>query len=226
MPLYRWDSSMHLPTLKKAAQITVRCHEDVALLTELTHLDSAVITERISNGHHPYTAWISQTPVAYGWVATASAIVGELDLSFRISSNSLYLWDFKTLSAWRGRGIYPHLLQNILQTLAPHNQQFWIAHAPENSASRRGIEGAGFSFVGKLSFQKRNAAPVLAASEKEMRFAQLATTMLNVEFVLGDSNNDMIAPCWRCVINAKQSVAFMPPACWYGVCGCIADKSR
>jgi GNAT superfamily N-acetyltransferase len=215
---------MSLPSQKKAAQITVRQDEDVALLAELTRLDKTVITERISNGHHSYTAWMSHTPVAYGWVATESAIIGELDLFFRVASNHLYLWDFKTLSGWRGRGIYPHLLQNILQT-AVNDQQCWIAHSPENSASRHGIEAAGFSLVGKLSFQKSTTAPVLSSPEKETQYAQLAAKMLNVELMFGEKGNQMIAPCWRCVTSAKLSVAFVPPACWTDECGCAVDQS-
>jgi hypothetical protein len=79
--------------------------------------------------------------VAYGWVADAGAAIGELDVAFRLEANDRYLWDFVTLPAWRGRGVYPHLLQAILR--AEEGGRFWIINAPENVASARRPGGDG-----------------------------------------------------------------------------------
>ncbi|MGH2501982.1 MAG: GNAT family N-acetyltransferase, partial [Ktedonobacterales bacterium] len=58
----------------------------------------------------------------------------------------LYLYDFATLEAWRGRGCYPALLQRII--VAEPASDFWIIHHITNSASRRGIARAGFHLAG------------------------------------------------------------------------------
>ncbi len=54
------------------------------------------------------------------------------------------LWDFVTFEAWRGRGIYPLLLQAILRTEQSEAERFWIGHRADNDASKRGILKAGF----------------------------------------------------------------------------------
>lgn len=58
-----------------------------------------------------------------------------------------YLRDFATLPAWRGRGIYPRLLQAIVQQEVSDTSRFWILHQIANVASANGIRKAGFGLV-------------------------------------------------------------------------------
>jgi RimJ/RimL family protein N-acetyltransferase len=53
-----------------------------------------------------------------------------------------------TAESWRGRGIYPHLLQTILRHDAADGSRYWIGHEPGNKASARGMRKAGFRRVG------------------------------------------------------------------------------
>jgi GNAT superfamily N-acetyltransferase len=106
------------------------------------------VEARLQHGHHAYIAYITETPVAYGWVAERTAGVREIQLSFTLSARNLYLWDFQTFPAWRGRGVYPHFLQTIVrQEMA---ERFWILYEPGNAAAAHSIEKAGFHFVGEL----------------------------------------------------------------------------
>jgi GNAT superfamily N-acetyltransferase len=127
-------------------------------LARLNRLSMSEVRRRRADGHRPCVAEMLGEPVAYGWVATSKASMGELDLSFSLSPEDRYLWDFATTDRWRGRGIYPLLLQSVLAMEASEASRFWINHAPENGPSLFGIERAGFRPVAELSFLRNGKA--------------------------------------------------------------------
>jgi GNAT superfamily N-acetyltransferase len=73
-------------------------------------------------------------------------------VAFEVPPGNRYLMDFYTLPAWRGRGIYPRLLQAILARESAEAKRFWILHHRGNVASARGIEKAGFGRVAEIHF--------------------------------------------------------------------------
>ena len=82
--------------------------------------------------------------MAYGWVATRVASIGELKLTITLSSSDRYLWDFATLPEWQGRSLYPHLLQANLHH-EREAERFWIIYAPEKLPWGAGMRKAGFT---------------------------------------------------------------------------------
>jgi len=148
-PLYTWwrgDPLVELPALPSLA---IELARDLDLRAELSGLPVGDIQVRVDASHRPYLARLDETPVAYGWVATRSASIGALGISFRVPPGNRYLWDFVTLPGWRGKGIYPRLLQAILRREG-EAAQFWIGHDAPNVASARGILRAGFTRVGEI----------------------------------------------------------------------------
>ena len=125
---------------------------DLHELTGINRISPSEGRARLNDGHLPYVARMDGQAVGYGWVATRKASIGELDLTFELSSDDRYLWDFATLPDWQGRGLYPRLLQTILERERKNAKRFWIIHAPENLPSGAGMYKAGFEFVGLLSF--------------------------------------------------------------------------
>src|SRR5690554_1102890 len=114
MALATWWRGDDLPALTPLQDFTAGPTDDAGLLARLAALEIAEVQRRLDEGHRPYVAWLGGEPVAYGWVATHTAEVGELDVVITLPQGECYLWDFATLPAWRGRGIYPRLLQAIL----------------------------------------------------------------------------------------------------------------
>lgn len=218
--LASWGCNDSLPTLPEFVDLTVLREIDDTLLANLTQMSKVEIARRRENGHRPYIAWLKHIPVAYGWVATRSAHVGELDFSFRLPSRQLYLWDFVTLTPWRGLEIYPHLLQRILKTEILNTDRFWIIRAPENHASGRGIMKAGFQPVGKLSFLKHERGVGLISNGS---FNALEDALLLGVKILHPAMIHTVAPCWRCVLALKRSGSTSEPNCWSGECGCCRD---
>jgi GNAT superfamily N-acetyltransferase len=145
--------------------------------------------------------------VAYGWVATRRAEIGEMDLSFVIPQCDRYLWDFGTVPAWRGQGIYPRLLQSIVARESEKAQRFWIISAPENAASALGIQRAGFRPVAELSFLKSSRPALRAYGPTE--HVEAASHLLRVPIAL-----DSLSACWRC-----------GPGC-EGACTCADQPNR
>jgi GNAT superfamily N-acetyltransferase len=147
MPFATWWRGDPQPDLPPLPELAIERSRDVPLIARLTELSEQTIAARFEAGHHIYIAVIDEQPTAYGWVATRQGGIAEFHFSFTFADHAVYLWDFLTLPEWRGRGIYPQLLQTITrqeQTI----ERFWIGFEPGNDASEHGIRKAGFEVVG------------------------------------------------------------------------------
>jgi GNAT superfamily N-acetyltransferase len=173
-------------------------------LARLNRIPLAEVRARRRDGHRPYVAYLDDAPVAYGWVATRSASIGELNLTITLSQRDRYLWDFATLPAWQGRGLYPRLLQAILEQEV-EAERFWIIYAPENLPSGAGMRKAGFVAATELSFDADRQVRLAALGVLER--ARAAAELLSLPLV-----EDQLAPCWSC---QAQEVGNDPgEACW------------
>lgn len=163
---------------------------------------------RFDDGHRAYVAVRDDVIVAWGWVATQRATLGELDFRFELPPGDRYLWNFVTTPAARGLGIYPRLLQAIVGQEANEALRFWIVRAPENHASGSGIERAGFRRVATLSVDTDGRAAV-AGDDAES--AAAAARLLGLPVARGT-----LAHCWRCVRRAIEGGR----PCAKGACRC------
>jgi len=146
MPFATWWRGDSLPTLSPLPTFSVHSSTDTQLIARLANLPEQEVRKRIREENRPYIAFIDETPTAYGWVATRKSGIDVFQFSFTIPPKNLYLWDFLTLPQWRGRGIYPHLLQAIIQQ-EQAAERFWIGYEPTNETSAHSIKKAGFQVV-------------------------------------------------------------------------------
>lgn len=147
---YAWWSSDSLPHLPPRVDIRVTPTDDAALLANLAQLHPEEVVSRMEQANQAYVAYVRDQPIAYGWSAAQIGAIYELDLVFEIPPGNRYLWDFATLPEWRGCGVYPRLLQAIVEQEQPAVQRFWIGHTADNHASRQGILKAGFQTIEAL----------------------------------------------------------------------------
>jgi GNAT superfamily N-acetyltransferase len=184
---YRGDPLPHLPepTGFEAAVVT-----DADELALINGLPVGAIRARWAAGNVAYVARLFGRPVAYGWVARGLAHIGELGLSFHVPGDGRYLWDFETLRHCRGRGIYPRLLQAIVEAEADADR-FWIIHAPENLPSGVGIERAGFTVAGELSLRPGGKSALQATGPIERVLD--AIDLLGVRLAAAP-----LSPSWAC----------------------------
>ena len=224
MALWTWWPGDDLPALAPLDDIRVDSQRSVDELTSLTGLDEDEIQARIVAGNRCYVAQQGQSLVAYGWVAAAEANIGELELPFELDRSNRYLWDFQTLPAWRGRGIYPRLLQAILSDQGLEDHRFWIITAPENLSSARGIHKAGFQRVADLAFTQEGPAGLVATDSHGRGSAGAA--VLGVP-VVDSGHEPRVSPCWCCVIDALRMSS--SAACWapgaFGNTSCTCGQS-
>lgn len=191
MSLATWWVNDPLPNLPPRPGFAVRPAADAAELAHLNQLTLAEVQARWAAGHQAYVGALHGRPVTYGWVATRTASIGELDLVFTLPAEDRYLWDFATLPEWQGRGLYPRLLQGIAAASAGAARRLWIIHAPENLPSGAGMHKAGFEPVGQLSFRAEGGVGLAALGPIER--AQAGAELLGVPLI-----DTVLAPCWTC----------------------------
>jgi GNAT superfamily N-acetyltransferase len=193
--------------LERGPRLEVRRETRAAAMAALQGRAVDEIERRFASGHHAYVAYWEGEPAAWGWSATRIAEIGELSATFEIPLRERYLWNFVTLPTHRGRGIYPRLLHRIMEIESAEAERFWIAFAPENHASAKGIEKAGFTVVAELSFASDGAPAVAGLIPGGGALA---------ERLLGIAEADSVAACWRCIRAGKSAER----ACREGACCC------
>jgi GNAT superfamily N-acetyltransferase len=199
---------MPRPALTPIAGLEVRREMRAHVMASLQNRSEREMTRRFADGHRAYLALRSDEPAAWGWIATQTAHIGELESTFDIPDGERYLWNFVTHPAHRGLGIYPRLLDAITQSEQADAERFWVAYAPENHASGVGIRKAGFADVAGLSFDAHGRPAVTDIIDGGGR---LAAQFLGIPAV-----DEILAHCWRC---AKQAAPTASP-CHAGPCEC------
>lgn len=147
---YGWWRGDPLPALPRLDGLVVEWVEDARLIAAIARLSEDEAHRRLAAGNRAYVARMHGLAVASGWSATRAVEIGELSLAFALPPGDHYLWAFATTPDWRGRGVYPRLLQAILRAEMDEAVRFWIGHEPGNIASARGIVKAGFTRAGDL----------------------------------------------------------------------------
>lgn len=192
-------------------KLDVRRVTDAGIMAVLQGKTIADMTRRFDAGHRAYVGLRNNAIVAWGWVATRTADIGELGATIVIPERERYLWNFVTRAEYRGQGIYPRLLRAIVNAESQEADTFWIAYAPENHASAAGVRRAGFEEVAELSFDAGGRAALRSATGSGRTMANtLATRMLGLPLV-----EQPLTPCWRCVRAGRAAMS-----CAAGTCQC------
>ena len=149
-PWYAWWPGDPLPALPPLSGFVAAPADDDRALAALARLDGEEVAKLRRAGNRPYVARLAGEPVAYGWATGSVVEIGELGLVFTLPPGERYLWGFATEERWRGRGLYPRLLQAIMLHEGTEAARYWIGHTPDNTASASGILKAGFGRVGDV----------------------------------------------------------------------------
>ena len=191
MSLYTFSHSDKLSPVKIPAGLKMELSNDIRLLSIIGNTTMEEVTKRLANDNLAFVAYVNNQPAAFGWMARYKAKIGELNHEFILPQGNRYLWNFRTLEAYRGLGIYPALLHYILQYGDFEANRFWIIHAPENNASLKGIQKAGFEYVGKLYLDEDNNAAI-EYNDTALNF-QEELEYMGITFAAQIANS-----CWNC----------------------------
>ena len=185
--------------------LTVRRELSADAMASLQNRSIEEMSSRFAAGHRAYVAMMNGQRAAWGWVATSTANIGELGASLSLSSDERYLWNFVTLPAYRGLGIYPRLLQEIVRVESAEVERLWIGYAPENHASGAGIRKAGFVAAAEMSFDA-HGRPALQPLTSDGGAA--ASRVLGLPIT-----TEPLSPCWRCVRAGRPGMSCPPGSC-------------
>lgn len=191
MSLYTLSRPEKSASLKMPAGLKIEESDDITLLAALGNTTVEDVTNRLANDHLAFVAYMNNKPAAFGWMARGKAKIGELNHEFVLPEGNRYLWNFRTLVEYRGRGIYPALLLYIMNNEESKSKRFWIIHAPENKSSLKGIEKAGFEYVGKL-YAKSNGSINIEFTPTSKKYRELLDYM---DIPLSEAE---AASCWNC----------------------------
>jgi ribosomal protein S18 acetylase RimI-like enzyme len=195
------------PSLSPLNGFSVRRETSALVMAELQKRTEFDMGQRMWDEHRAYVASIDGVDVAWGWVATDTAMIGEIQSAFEIPKRERYLWNFVTAPTHRGLGIYPRLIDAIVRAESAEAERFWVAYAPENHASGVGIHKAGFETVAQISFDQHGRPAVRMLIEGAPNPAR----MLGLP-----SLAEALAQCWRCVRMGKT----VEKSCRPGECRC------
>ncbi|MBO9684378.1 MAG: N-acetyltransferase [Flavisolibacter sp.] len=190
MSLYTLTTNQTLPYVPSPAGLTIEECTNLELLAFMANTSVQDVIKRIANDHIAFVAYIHNVPAAFGWMARGKAFVGELNHEIILPLRNRYLWNFRTMEAFRGRGIYPALLQFIIRFEQGKADTFWIIHAPENKASLKGIQKAGFNLVGQL-YTSQGITTIEATKQSHAKRRQLDEMNITV-------SAENPASCWNC----------------------------
>jgi GNAT superfamily N-acetyltransferase len=175
MPFASWWRGDPLPALPPLDGLSVRRVTSWAETQRVTGLSETRVVARYQDGHSLYAAYLDEHPAGYGWLARRAGRIDELRLQFALPRGEVPQVRLATRPEYRGRGIYPLLLQAIIAQ-EDGIERFWIGYEGHNLASERGILKAGFQIVGDLVIEGWTAVAVTltATGRRGQAFAQLA----------------------------------------------------
>lgn len=191
MSLYTFSKTDSMPSIKMIDGIRMEECFNVELLSEIGAITVDDVMKRLANGHTAFVAYMNNQPAAFGWMARQKAQIGELNHQMKLPEGNRYLWNFRTLETFRGLGIYPALLQFIMNAEMGNADRFWIIHAPENKSSLSGIIKAGFQFVGKLYINENGHVAIEKNRRSDGYKMMLAIMAIPV-------STQPAASCWNC----------------------------
>jgi GNAT superfamily N-acetyltransferase len=191
MSLYTISKADTPRSIKLPVGLQIQECTDTALLAQMGSTTEEEVIKRLANDHVAFVAYMHGEPAAFGWMARGKAQIGELNHELILPIGNRYLWNFRTIETYRGLGIYPALLRYIIQYEAEKASRFWIIHAPENKASLKGIQKAGFQYVGKL-YADHDGLATIESTITASYFQELLEQM-NISL-----SEEVPASCWNC----------------------------
>ena len=101
---------------------------------------------RFERGEKCFVALEEGKAVSYIWGARGVVGVEEIDKAVKPEPREIYLYDAFTLEPWRGKNLYPAVLRRALE----YGEKLGLTRSlifveAGNTASRRGVDKAGFT---------------------------------------------------------------------------------
>lgn len=124
----------------------------LAQLATIGPFDRAECEERLVRGDRCYGVWSDGELAHYSWVQDRGTHpIEAAGIDVDIPAGELWIYNCRTADAQRGKGIYPRVLQRIVDDyFRAGASTVWIYTSEANVASQRGILKVGFVHTSTL----------------------------------------------------------------------------
>ena len=155
--LYNFLYPGEIPPIEARIEVKHRILErnssDRSLIVEVQ--GDYLTSERFERGEKCYVALHQGRAISYIWGARGLVGVEEIGMAIRPSPKEFYLYDALTLAPWRGRNLYPAVLRRSLEDGREEGlERALIFVESGNTASRRGVDKAGFFLFQTLIYKR------------------------------------------------------------------------
>lgn len=138
--------------------------DDLMLLRpvrELTDNKIRQFNKRFNQRDRCFVAKYNDLIVSYAWVREFGFMyMSSIKKSIPIADNSIWIFDCRTSSEYRGNGIYPWLLTEIMNKYIRNKKNCYIDTLKKNTSSVKGILKARFSLYKKYFLIKTPMRPI------------------------------------------------------------------
>ena len=136
-------------------QIKVRMAlpEDIDELEQIMYQDRFEIKKRFKRGNRCFVACIGTRIVHYTWVSFYKEYLPSINKWIELAEDEAYVYNVRTLSDFRGQGIFPFVLASICGQLRKDGYKRILASIQsDNIPSQKAFEKAGFKKTQEISF--------------------------------------------------------------------------
>lgn len=148
--LYYYDLNNPIQFINPLIDIMIDSNDQYS---NFNFLEKSSIKERISREDKIFIAFTNDEVVAYLFATTKDIWVDEIKDWLILSKGEVYLYDALTLPKYRGKMIYPTLIQHV----AEYFKELCFKNAliftrVDNRSSIQGVENARFKFYEDIKF--------------------------------------------------------------------------
>jgi len=107
--------------------ITEVIEDPAAEIASVMQVDRDVVDARMARGCRCFVGRLDREVVAFGWLATRTEWIGELELEIDPGPRAAYLWNCATHPSYRRRGFFRALVNGIAAEATRHGlETLWL----------------------------------------------------------------------------------------------------
>jgi len=116
-------------------------------IREMNEMKFRQFHKRMERGDSCYIGFSDSVPCHYSWVMHSGNTMNIFSAGkkFNVSDDMAWIFDCRTNDNYRGKSIYPHVINLISNNLISQGKIVFIDTTTDNKASVKGISKAGFT---------------------------------------------------------------------------------
>lgn len=127
--------------------------DELSLLHDVMYQDNNELQSRFDQGNVCYVGSVSDKIIYSSWVDFKKMFIPEIDNQIPVQDQEAYVYNVRTKSDYRGKGISPYAYSIIANDLRKHDfKRLYVVVEQCNIASVRSIEKAGFKRIREIVY--------------------------------------------------------------------------